>query len=260
MPPRTDPRHRWRLGVAVLLALILLPGILVLTTGHSTPHGLPLNSGDGKNDNKASPSRELTERLKACVFPVHARNPDENDLKRVRVELGSCIAVGEKGTFLTAAHVVRGDPKTTRVVVLVGEKELPATVIRSEGGCDAAVLSVPDYDGAVLDLADAPPKRETPVFVAGFPVKFSGAAIPRLIITSGRIDELAVPSPLKELHKGDVIRIVGVSDVGGSGGAVVDPSGSLLGVVYTVRFVGNEVTHIHAIAASDLKPLVSEKR
>src|SRR5205085_659249 len=131
----------------------------------------------------------------------------------VRVEYGSGVAVGRKGVVLTAAHVARPDGKDARVVVLVGDRELPVTVAPLKPGFDVAVLMVPDHDGSFLVLAGAAPKADAAVFVAGFPVKYAGVALPKLVVTNGRIDEPALPSPLKDLHGGMVIRVAGATDL-----------------------------------------------
>lgn len=249
-PPGARARRRWGLAGLVIVGGIV--AAVMVGPSRGPPRGTAEAGGP------AVPSADLTKLLAACVHPVRSSEPRDDDARRVRVEFGSCVAVARPGTFLTAAHVARPGGQPARVVVLVNGRELAATVARAVAGLDAVVLSVPDYDGPVLPRAANPPKPGDAVFVAGFPVKYAGTAVPRLLTTRGRVEDPRHPSPLPELQKDDVIRVRGATDLGGSGGAVVNPAGELLGVVVASRFVRNEATDVYAVPVTDLTHVLDD--
>ncbi len=155
--------------------------------------------------------------------------------------------------------MVKPERNVNEIVVLVGVRELPATVERTVAGCDAVLLRVAKHEGEGLPIAPGLPQLKQTVFIAGYPVKYAGTTFPKLLMTSGQMQEVAAATPIPELHTGKVFLVRGASDVGASGGALVNDKGELLGLVFAVRFRDDEGTHAFAIPLADLAPLLNSK-
>jgi hypothetical protein len=194
--------------------------------------------------------------MSSYVYPVRTTFAIQGDKDHERVERGTAVAVATEGgvLFLTAAHVVSPQRDRKGVVVLLGGNEREARVLRSDNGLDAAVLQVPAYDGKGIPLAERPPAQGRPVFIFGFPVKYAGAAVPKLIATAGEV--VRTDYSYEEIKK-PVLQVKGSSHLGGSGGALVE-DGKLSGLVFACRFVGDSATHVYAIPVSELTELLKK--
>ena len=193
--------------------------------------------------------------MKEYVYPVRAVFASGDGTGKELVECGSCVAVTHRGgvVFITAAHVVEPRGRLKELSVLLDGNERGATVEKVESGLDAAVLRVPAYAGPGMRLAEHEARVHDRVFIFGYPLKYAGTALPRLIATGGRV--------VRNHHRHEgirqaVLQVAGGSHFGGSGGAVVDADGGLLGMVFAGQFVAGEATHVSAIPSAALKQLL----
>jgi hypothetical protein len=236
------PSSRWRWpAIPLLIGVSVLGGWL-----YSLTHDEPLPPiPDG-----------LESRMKGCIFPVRVVSPIAADPGRESVEYGSCVAVPGQGLLLTAAHLFRDADPAMRTTILVDGHELAATIMAVDPSIDAALLHVADFEGDAISLADRSPQPGIPAFIFGYPVEYSGATLPMLIGTRGRIVD-----PRHSLATPDgaaipVIRLRGSTHFGGSGGAVVDREGALIGLTHAAQFASSarrQSTDVFAIPADRLR-------
>ena len=153
----------------------------------------------------------------------------------VRVEGEACGRLQEgsgwvaaPGIVVTNAHVVAGEDDT--VVFPDGADDLAATVVAFDAARDLAVLAVPDLERPPLPLVE--PERGTTGAVLGHPgggpLEVSPFEVVDELEAQGRdlYDERTTPRSVlvlaSELAPGD------------SGAALVDPSGSVVGVAFAI--------------------------
>ncbi len=176
------------------------------------------------------------------VAPPDAALADDPDIARalgsvvhVRAESESCdqAQVGSgwvvsSGRVATNAHVVAGSDSVTVSIRGTG-RQREARVVAFDPGRDVAVLDVPGLDaprlqpGAALSSGD-------PAVVAGFPGDdglWVGGARVRSTLTARGADIYGSPGVVREVYslRAQVRR-------GASGGPVLDPNGSVVGMVF----------------------------
>jgi S1-C subfamily serine protease len=140
-------------------------------------------------------------------------------------EVGSGVAVDRPGQVVTTAHTVAGATMLT-VVDSVGA-ELPATVLAFDKDADLALLDVPGLLAPPLAVGHADLGAARAVVwspqdgVRSIPVSVTK----RLSIT---IEDIYVED---EVHRSG-LELVGEISTGDSGGAVVDGSGDVVGIIY----------------------------
>ena len=147
------------------------------------------------------------------------------------------------------------------MTVLIDGRDRPATVLDVNLALDAALLRVEDVEVQAFDLRKRPAEPKEPAFPFGYPASAAGTVIPKLIGTRGEVDlvEDSFRSPANPGVSIPVIRVRGASDFGGSGGALVDTEGRLLGLTIAVRFVrpdSRAVSHVFAVPADALSEMV----
>jgi S1-C subfamily serine protease len=153
----------------------------------------------------------------------------------VRVEGGACGKLQEgsgwvaaPGLVVTNAHVVAGEDDT--VVFPQGSDDLDATVVAFDASRDLAVLSVPGLDRPPLPLVDAHKGDRGAVLghPGGGPLQVSPFEVVDRLRAQGRdlYDERAT---LRSV-------LVLASDLapGDSGAAIVDATGSVIGVAFAI--------------------------
>jgi S1-C subfamily serine protease len=153
----------------------------------------------------------------------------------VRVEGEACGRLQEgsgwvaaPGVVVTNAHVVAGEDDT--VVFPEGSDDMDATVIAFDAARDLAVLAVPELDRPPLPLVD-PDRRAVGAVLGhpgGGPLEVSPFQVVDQLRAQGRdlYDEQAT---LRSV-------LVLASDLapGDSGAALIDPTGSVIGVAFAI--------------------------
>jgi S1-C subfamily serine protease len=172
------------------------------------------------------PVKKAYETVVLGIGPAPKRRESEP-----RFATGSGFFVTRGGLFVTNHHVVDG---AKRVGVRVGEKGLPAKIVRVDSSNDLAVLRVMDLDDQSNEV---PGKFEAlPIAMAG------GLRLGASVVTVG------FPNPDMQgvepkLTRGEISSLAGIQDdprhfqisapiqPGNSGGPLVDVRGNVIGVV-----------------------------
>lgn len=140
------------------------------------------------------------------------------------------------GLMLTNAHVVAG---TNRVTVQVSPLEnLAATVILYDPEKDVAVLRVPDLKAPPLTLAPTPAISGASSIVLGYPENGPFTA------RAARVRNVQMISGPDIYNQNQVKRqiysIRGTVQSGNSGGPLINPDGSVLGIVFATALDSND--------------------
>ena len=164
---------------------------------------------------------ELAERVATSTVKVEARACG-------RLQDGSGAVVG-RGLVVTNAHVVAGaddviverHPDGTPVV---------ATIVAFDPNRDVAVLAVPDIDREPLAMGDAAPGSSGAVFghPGGGPLELSPYSVGEEVTATGR-DIYDASSTRRQ-----VLFLAAQLRPGDSGGALIDPSGAVVGVAFAI--------------------------
>lgn len=128
---------------------------------------------------------------------------------------------------MTNAHVVAG---TDDVSIEIGPGRFDAEVVHYDPDTDLAVLSVPDLTADVLSFSTAPVSPGEDVIALGYPLDGPYTASP------GRIRQqitLRGPDIYDERTVSrEVYTVRGKVQSGNSGGPLIDPQGTVVGVVF----------------------------
>lgn len=123
--------------------------------------------------------------------------------------------------IMTAEHVVEGSTSVT-VTTWDGATEATGTVSHSNADCDIAIITVEGLTAPTLETVDAPAEVGEKVYAIGSPIG-------RPVMSTGEVTEIA---PFTILTSVPV-------DFGSSGGALVNESGVVVGVVTRKDSDGN---------------------
>ena len=145
-----------------------------------------------------------------------------------RLQQGSGFAAGEN-LIVTNAHVVAGESRT--IVVRPDGRRRVGTVILFDPNRDLALLAVPNLGQQPLPIGDGEEGMEGAVF--GHPegqeaLRIAAAAIRQRVDAVGR--DLYNSQPTER----DVFILAARLQQGDSGGALVGPTGDVLGVAFAV--------------------------
>jgi serine protease Do len=138
---------------------------------------------------------------------------------------GTGVVIAGDGYVLTNSHVVRGDPRATRVRLPTGD-ELRAELIGDDPESDLAVLRVAGRGLTPLELHESRRLRVGQLVVAiGNPLRFEGT------VTLGVVSALerALPGPAGTLFEG-LVQTDAAINPGNSGGPLLDASGAVVGI------------------------------
>lgn len=138
---------------------------------------------------------------------------------------GTGVVIAGDGYVLTNSHVVRGDPRATRVRLPSGE-DLAADLVGDDPESDLAVLRVSAPRLVPLELHESRRLRVGQLVVAiGNPLRFEGT------VTLGVVSALerALPGPRGVLFEG-LVQTDAAINPGNSGGPLLDPSGAVVGI------------------------------
>ena len=194
--------------------------------------------------------------LTESVHQLRVVFDDPNDPERDTVQNGSCVAIEPAGRFLTAAHVVThlgadGALQIKQMRIAVDGRPFPARLVAVNPELDLALIETVEsgrpYEGQTVPLSASNTANGQAVFAFGFPADASGTdLLADVTISSGYVSDLnyeyeGVDDP--------ILRIIGNSSPGASGGAIVDEQGKLLGIVVAARFIKgrHNSTHIMAV-------------
>jgi S1-C subfamily serine protease len=181
------------------------------------------NGSPGPPPTTTSLSAAVTSRVAASTVKVEGQACD-------RIQDGSGFAVGSD-LVLTNAHVVAGEPAGQTEVILPSGADLPATVIRFDPDRDLALLAVPGLNETPLPIGSASVGDVGAVF--GHPDGQTNLAITPARISS---EVTAVGRDLYDLHTTSRDVFILASDLapGDSGGALVNPAGTVVGVAFAI--------------------------
>lgn len=169
-----------------------------------------------------------------------------------RLQEGSGFVV-EEGVVVTNAHVVAGEDRTE--LIRTDGSRVDAVVVVFDSDRDLAVLSAPDVDRPVLPLADAVDVGERGAvfgYPGGGPLEISPFEVREQVQAVGR-----------DLYdRRDTRRqiLVLASDLapGDSGGALLDPAGSVTGVAFAIA--PDRAGTAYALSLDELRAVLAVPR
>ena len=164
-----------------------------------------------------------------------------------RIQQGTGWVVGDE-LVVTNAHVVAGEPET-RVQRDDGDR-LRAEVVAFDPRRDLAVLRVPGLDRPALPLAGASPGDVGGVFghPGGDPLRIAPAAVARELEATGR-DIYGAPGADRQ-----VLELAAALAPGDSGAPLVDPGGTVRGVVFAIATDRADVAY--ALTAAEVEAVL----
>jgi S1-C subfamily serine protease len=152
--------------------------------------------------------------------------------------------------LMTNAHVVAG---TRQVSVVVGDRQVAATVVRYDPERDVAVLDVPDLTAQALHYARSPAETNDPAVVMGFPqdgpLNVQAARVRARTTVSG--SDIYGNSGV---HR-EVYSIRSLVRSGNSGGPLLAANGRVLGIVFATDLRSSDTGYVLTAAevASDFQ-------
>lgn len=180
----------------------------------------------------------------------------EESILKVRAVAESCARRMEgtgfvigRGKVMTNAHVVAG---SDRAVVETGGGNLDATVVLYDPQTDLAVLDVPGLTAPALTFASAPAASGDDAIVAGFPLDGP------YTLTSARVRSIIQLRGPNIYSSATVTREVYTLRAqvrpGNSGGPLLAPDGTVLGVIFGAAIDETDVGF--ALTAAEVAPVV----
>ena len=165
-----------------------------------------------------------------------------------RIQEGSGFVVGPD-LVVTNAHVVAGE--RTSLLERSDGSRVPARVVAFDPRRDVAVLSAPGMDRPALVLADIGVAGRGAVF--GHP---GGGALRIAPFSVGqRITALGRDIYGEERTSRDVLVLASALAPGDSGGALVDPTGRVVGVAFAIA--PDEPGVAYALTTAELRPVLA---
>jgi S1-C subfamily serine protease len=161
---------------------------------------------------------------------------------------GTGFVIGP-GKVMTNAHVVAG---SDRAGVEVDGKTLDATVVVYDSHRDLAVLNVPDLTAAPLAFATSPAAAGADAIVAGYPLDGPYTLTPARVRS---LIELRGPNIYSsETVTREVYTLRSQVRPGNSGGPLLAPDGTVLGVIFGAAIDETDVGF--ALTAAEVAPVV----
>jgi S1-C subfamily serine protease len=169
-----------------------------------------------------------------------------------RLQEGSGF-VAEDGIVVTNAHVVAGEDRTE--LILTDGSRVSAEVVVFDPDRDLAVLSAPDLERAPLPLAESD-ETGTRGAVFGYP----GGGSLELSPFEVRQDVEAVGRDLYDSRdtRREVLILAADLAPGDSGGALVDPTGSVAGVAFAIA--PDRAGTAYALSLDELRAVLDAPR
>ncbi|MFI7222206.1 S1C family serine protease [Nonomuraea angiospora] len=214
-------------GLATAFVLLLAgcapPPTSSATPSTATPHGSPSPT--------ASPSPLSLHSLESAYEDVIANVLPSIVQITTKVGLGSGIVLDTAGHIITNAHVV-GQATKMEVTLATGGPPRPARLVRSFNAGDLAVIKVDHPNGLrPARFGDSSKLRVGQIVLAmGNPLGLSGSVTNGIVSALGR----TVSEPQEAGSPGatiaGAIQTSAAINPGNSGGALVDLSGSVIGI------------------------------
>lgn len=225
-PPTNGARHRslpWRTPLLAGAAGALLTVAVLAVTGSFDRAPSPADSAPANADattTRTPTAIEALTRLSPSVVTVLAR-----DAQGTRRGSGVCVRHGAQ--LLTSTRVV-GTASTVQVVT-ADRRQHPARVVGRDPITDLVLLDVQDdADVPAAQLADRAPSTGSPVWLLGAPS--AGASSPWMSGGMASSSNALVVSDLGP-KTGGLLETDAESSTAVVGGALVDASGSVAGIV-----------------------------
>ncbi len=161
---------------------------------------------------------------------------------------GTGFVIGPE-KLMTNAHVVAG---SDRAEVESGGERLDATVVLYDAERDLAVLDVPGLDAAPLEFASEPAAPGSSAAVAGYPLDGPYQVTPARIRASIQLRGPNIYSSATVTR--EVYTIRAQVRPGNSGGPLLAPDGTVLGVIFGAAIDETDVGF--ALTAEEVAPVV----
>ena len=161
---------------------------------------------------------------------------------------GTGFVIG-RGKVLTNAHVVAG---SDRAVVETGSGNLDATVVLYDPQTDLAVLDVPDLTAPALTFASTPAASGDDAIVAGFPLDGPYTLTPARVRSTIQLRGPNIYSSATVTR--EVYTLRAQVRPGNSGGPLLAPDGTVLGVIFGAAIDETDVGF--ALTAAEVAPVV----
>lgn len=154
---------------------------------------------------------------------------------------GSGVVWDDRGHIVTNHHVVETAGNDGQVVVMVGNRAYPATLVGSDPATDLAVLQleeIPNGLSAISRGDSAALQVGADVMAVGSPLGLSGSVTTGIVsavdrpVSTGQIDNSLIVT--------NAIQTSAPLNPGNSGGALVDASGQLIGINSSIATLGSE--------------------
>jgi S1-C subfamily serine protease len=175
----------------------------------------------------------LAARVMRSVVSVRVRRPGPlpapgHGEHQLVAGAGSAVTVADGGHLLTAAHVV--DQARSVAVTDVAGAEWPARVAGVDPATDLALLDVPEAAGLPALAAGGEPLRAGQwVMAVGGPSGLDGVVTTGVLTARGRAVRAGSGRVVEDMLQSDALL-----SPGGSGGALVDAGGRLIGIHVSV--------------------------
>lgn len=141
--------------------------------------------------------------------------------------------------IMTNAHVVAG---THQVSIVVGNSQLPATVVLYDPKRDVAILDVPNLSARTLHFAPSPAKTGDPAIVMGYPQ--DGPLNVQTARVRARADVSGSDIYGNSGVRREVYSIRSLVRSGNSGGPLLSAAGKVLGVVFATDLRSSDTGYV----------------
>lgn len=207
------------IGIALVVAII----IVIRMTQHAEPPKPPPEPVvEAPKPPPPPPPQPLSQQQMMLNASQAAGRVLSYDMSGRADPLGLAVAV-EPGAFVTTCH---GIPAGSQLVVRTGQESRSATLTVTDEQLDLCKLSVPGFDAKPLAISDADPRPGDKVYALGANAKGD------LAITEGTVKSL------RSTPAGKVIELSFPVSKTGSGGAVFDTFGRVIGIATTPHSYG----------------------
>lgn len=211
-------RRRRLVAAAAAAGVVLLLVIAVLATRLASVPGTPSAAASATAKPSPSPTTSLT------VPDIYQRVAPSVVAVRDGSDLGAGVIVADKGTILTADHVVAGHGSIT--VTFADGTQAAATVTTADAKTDIALLTPAKLPTIVVPAAlGGGPGIGAPVVAIGNPLGLTDS------VSSGVVSGLNRSARTDTGQRSGLIQFDAAVNPGSSGGPLLDERGMVIGIV-----------------------------